>query len=71
LSYHTLRRAATSSTCSAIRSESSRVVEPFPVIEDGHPGLGAGAEAVAIQQLAQGSEEAFSHVRYPEVTEFS
>ena len=38
------------------------VVEAFQVVEDGYPGFGPGAEAVAVQQLAfQGGEEALGH----------
>ena len=38
------------------------VVEAFQVVEDGHPCLGPGAEAVAVQQFAfQGGEEALGH----------
>jgi hypothetical protein len=38
------------------------IVEAFAVVEDRHPGLGAGAEAVAVAQLPfQGGEEALGH----------
>jgi hypothetical protein len=38
------------------------VGEAFEVVEDGHPRLGPGAEAVLVEELAfQGGEEALGH----------